>query len=142
MYCLPADVARVMGLDNAFSELTTPTADEVQSEIDNIASDINGVLQAIGYGLPVTDSEALRLLGHYNALGAAVGVWHSTYVSDTAPDRVKYWETSYNNFLGRLRRGEQQLPGSDDLTDTDAQFDIAATPVRDSYWTTGESLGG
>jgi len=121
-----------------FTSVSRPKTDEALSAVDTVASEIDGVLQAAGYTLPVTNASALSLLKRYNKFGAAAQAWHSGFTSDDEPPHVRYWRETYENFLARLRRGEQELPGAD--ADEDIAFGIAPAVPRDGYWLTGEEL--
>jgi hypothetical protein len=112
-----------------------PVVDDAQEIVDNVAAEIDGVCQAAGYTVPVSDTAAVAMLKHYNQLGAAVAIWHAGWVSEDAPARVDYWERTYTAFLTRIRKGEQQLPGLSPQSDIDAAFAIAQTPPRSWYIT-------
>jgi hypothetical protein len=131
-YCALSDVQGLM--QATFSATSRPTADEVDSIITNIAAEIDGVAQAAGYEVPVTTAQAIAMLKTYNAYGAAVAAWHAGFISDALPPRVEYWNTSYRDFLSRLRKGEQQLPGASITGEEDIAFEIAPQYQRDSYW--------
>lgn len=137
-YCAVSDVERLMGIK--FTATSRPATDDVSAFIDHAAADLDGVAQSAGYTVPVTGTQAVALMKRYNVYGAAVAAWHAGFVSDDLPPRVEYWDTQYNNFIARLRRGEQELPGADSESDTDPFFGIAPAVPRDEYWTTEESL--
>ena len=108
-YCTVAEVQALTGI--TYSSITRPTTTEVTEFVSDVAAEIDGVLQAAGYALPITDSAALNLLGRYNKFGAAVQAWHAGFNSNDEPPRVEYWRTAYEAFLNRIRKGEQELPG-------------------------------
>jgi hypothetical protein len=137
-YCTIADVQDEMG--QTFSNTSRPNSANVEEAIDGVSGEIDGVLQATGYALPVTNLSALALLKRYTKFGAAAGAWHSGYVSDDEPARVTYWREIYESFIARLRRGEQQLPGEEISDDDGIAFAIAPHVQRDRYWLTGEAL--
>ena len=137
-YCLITDVQRITGL--TFTLTSRPTIEQADAVIDDIAADLDGVLQAAGYTVPVTATQALGTLKRYNELGASCDCWHGAYQSQDAPARVARWCGQYDEFLKRIRMGQQQLPGLDPESDLDPAFDIVPQPPRDGYLTSGESL--
>jgi hypothetical protein len=124
-YCTTAEVQSLTGL--TFSGTSRPTTTEVDEFVSDVAAELDGVLQAAGYTLPITDSDALNLLGRYNKFGSAVQAWHAGYLSNDEPPRVAYWRTAYENFLNRLRKGEQELPGEgeSEVSSQSIVFDVA-----------------
>lgn len=135
-YCTVADVENEMG--QKFSQSTRPTTDTVETVIDGVSSEIDGVLQAIGYPLPVTNTSALALLKRYAKFGASAEAWHSGYISDDEPARVAYWRETYSDFIGRLRRAEQELPGEVSEGGPSTGFSVSTKRV-DGY--TGRTPG-
>lgn len=108
-YCTVADVSALMG--QTFSVSSRPTTSEVQDAVDQIAAEIDGVAASVGYTVPITSTDGIALLAKYNRFGAAVSAWHTGVISDDEPARVTYWQTQYDNFIARLRRGEQVITG-------------------------------
>lgn len=139
-YCTVADVEELMG--TTFAADSRPTTTEVSDSIDTVAAELDGVAQAAGYSVPVTGAAAVTLLKRYNIFGAAVSAWHSGIIGDDEPARVTYWNEQYQNFLARLRRGEQQLPGESADSEEDIAFAVVPTAQRDGYWSKGEMLDG
>jgi len=117
-----------------------PTYEDVEEMIDDVAADLDGVAQAAGYTVPITSTSGVALMRKYNTYGAAVAAWHAGFVSDTEPARVEFWRSQYEQFIARLRRGEQQLPSEEPESDLDPVFEIVEHPPRDRYWT-GEDEG-
>lgn len=138
-YCAVTDVESFMQ-QNFQHDAGYPTFEDVEGMIVNVAADLNGVAQAAGYDVPVTATAAVALMKRYNILGAAVEAWHSAFISEAEPARVEYWRTQYAQFVARLRRGEQELPTEEPLSDLDPSFDIAPAVRRDTYWTTDQEL--
>ena len=139
-YCTVDEVEDLMGA--TFSATSRPNTDEVTAAIDGVSGEIDGVLQATGYTLPVTNADALALLKRYTKFGAAAQAWHTGYVSDDEPARVSYWREAYDGFIARLRRGEQQIPGEVIDDEENIAFEIVPHVQRDRYWLTGEALDG
>ena len=139
-YCTVKDVEDLSGLK--FSHDSRPPVREVQSVIETVAAELDGVAQAAGYTVPVTSEAAVSVLKRYNVFAAAVAAWHTAIVDTDEPSRVTYWREQYDAFLGRLRRGEQQLPAESADSEEDIAFAIAPHTQRDGYWSTGEALDG
>lgn len=137
-YCTVKDVEDLIG--SKFSPDSRPTREEVDILVENVSGELDGVAQAAGYTVPITGAAAIKLLRLYNTYGAAVPAWHAMIIADDAPARVTFWQEQYNAFIGRLRRGEQQLPGESADAEEDIAFAIAPHPQRDRYWLTGEAL--
>jgi len=137
-YCTVENVEAVM--QTKFSHNSGyPTYDDVEGFIDTVASNLDGVLQAAGYTVPVTVTAAVALLRQYNEFGAACKAFHSTYFpEDILPPRAEYWCQEYRDFLTRIRKGEQQLPGVSPEGDIDPVFMIVQTPPRDRYFTASD----
>ncbi len=139
-YCTVADVEEEMG--QKFSSTSRPSVPQVEEALEGVSGEIDGVLQASGYPLPVLSASALALLKRYAKFGAAAQAWHSGYVSEDEPARVTYWRETYEAFIARLRRGEQELPGEVIDETEEIAFAIVPHPQRDRYWSTGEKLDG
>jgi len=76
-YAEHEDVERLIGdivLDRTFDATTVPTLDQVESELDNAAADLNRELDQVGYTVPVVEADyptAFQFLKAANAYGAA-----------------------------------------------------------------------
>jgi hypothetical protein len=57
--------------DGAFTALTEPTLVEVEAFLDQTSDTLNGWLARAGYGIPVTQVDAVKVLARYANLGAA-----------------------------------------------------------------------
>ena len=96
-YAGHADVeATVAGRTYAFSGTTKPTDTEVDAYCGQITQELNGVMEAAGYTVPVTDADALKLLKLY----CCYGVIPLVEMSRT-PDELKGDEKN----LGDIYRG-------------------------------------
>lgn len=137
-YCEPADVETLMQI--RFTNNSRPSRDQADEIIGNVAAELDGVAQAAGYTVPVTATAAVAVMKRENVLGAACECWHAGYISDTAPARAEYWCTQYREFLGRLKKGEQQLPGLTPESDLDPAFAVVPQMGRDTYWGRGEDV--
>ncbi len=107
-YCTREQLEELMSV--TFIASSKPTDDKACEIIEEVASEMDGVLAAVGYPLPIIAESALRLLCHYNTYGAAAAAWHSGYVTDRDMPRVIYWSTEYRGFLSRIKNGQQTLP--------------------------------
>jgi hypothetical protein len=134
-YCTVENVQAVM--QTTFSHSSGfPLYDDVQEYVDTVSSNLDGVLQAAGYTVPVTAADAVALLKRYNTFGAACQAYHAGYrTEDILPPHAEYWCQEYRDFLSRIRKGEQQLPGLEPEGDIDPVFMIVQTPPRDRYFT-------
>jgi len=124
----------------SWTDATSPTTTQVESMIDNVANEIDGVLQASGYSVPVSGTAALELLRSINAFGVGPEAYHATYLVESLPPKVKYWQDRYDKFLASVRAGEVQLPALEPESDIDAAWGIAPSPQREDYWLTNEAL--
>jgi len=131
-YCTVTDVERLMQME--FSIEGRPSKSDVESNIARIAARLDGVAQASGYTVPVTDSQAVELMKTYNEFGAACMTWHAAFVGDLPP-RAEYWCTEYREFIKDLRAGAVQLPGEDPESDLDPVFDIVPHVRQDDFFT-------
>jgi hypothetical protein len=135
-YCTVEDLEKEMQLTVSIGG--RPDREDVEAIITDVAAELDGIAQAAGYTVPVTNSQAVALLKRYNTVCACVSVWHSGFISDAAPARVEYWDKQCEAFKMRLKKGEQQLPGLTPTSDIDPVFSIVAFPNRDRYWRTDE----
>lgn len=138
-YCTVADVEALMQIKFSHGS-GRPLYADVEQMITDVAADLDGVVQAAGYTVPVTTAAAVALLRRYNTYGAAVAAWHAGYVSADEPPRVAYWRMQYEAFLARLRRGEQNLPGLTPESDLDPAWAVVPLMARDPYWGHGEDI--
>ena len=118
-YCTPDQVENLMQVK--FTSASKPSMEKVTELVYEIAGEMDGVIEAAGYTLPITSASALALLRRYNTYGVAASAWHAGYITDSDMPRVAYWQQEYKDFLARLRRYEQLLPGesseNDDIDD-------------------------
>lgn len=137
-YCTIADVEVLTEID--WTAATAPTIAQVENMIDNVAAEIDGVLQASGYDVPVSAADALEMLRSINAFGVGPEAYHATFLVEMLPPKVKYWQDRYDRFLKAVRAGEVQLPGLEPESDLDAAWGIAPSIQREDYWLTDEEL--
>lgn len=84
-----------------FGATSIPSASQVTTFLDFTAADLDSILAADGYSLPVptTATIALQDLRRLNALGAWVQVEHSAQVSDDAARAQKLWDAARKEFI-------------------------------------------
>ena len=122
-YCAVSDVQAMMG--QTFSTTSKPTVAEVTAAIDETAAELDGVASAAGYNVPVSGDASTLIMKRMNAYGASVNAWHSGVIADNEPARVIYWREQYTNFITRLRKGEQTLPGDTPTASPNTGFSVA-----------------
>lgn len=131
-YCVIGDIQDEMG--QTFTTTSRPTTANVEEAIDGVSGEIDGVLKSRGYSVPVTSTSSLALLKRYTKFGASAQAWHMGYVGDE-PSRVTYWREAYDNFIARLRRGEQELP--DETASGGAPMGFSVAPLRVDGYSSG-----
>ena len=109
-YCTVPEVETLMSLK--FTSASKPTTAKVEELIADIEGEMDGVIEAAGYALPIGGTSALALLKRYNEYGVAAAVWHSGFITENDIPRVAYWHQEYKDFLMRMRKGDQFLPGA------------------------------
>lgn len=123
-YCTVPEIETLMSIK--FTSASKPTAEKVLELIDDVSGEMDGVIEAAGYSLPVSGTAALALLKRYNEYGAAAAAWHAGFITDADMPRVTYWHQEYKDFLMRMRKGDQFLPGTTTESGPgDAAFTIA-----------------
>jgi hypothetical protein len=134
-YCTVEDVQSNM--QTKFSHNSGfPRYDDVQGYVDGVAAEMDGILQAAGYAVPVTAAAAVDMLKRQNILGASCQAYHAGYrTDDILPPNAEYWCQAYNDFITRLEEGVLQLPGLTPEGPGDPVFMIVQTPPRDRYFT-------
>jgi hypothetical protein len=137
-YCTVGDVEAE--IQRRFTSTSRPTDGDAASVIAGIAADLDGVLAAVGYNLPIASSEAIAILKRYTVYGAASALWHAMAQESTDSPRVVFWQTQYDAFLKRLRDGSQQLPLVEIPDDDNVAFAVAPAARRERYWLTGQRL--
>ena len=119
-YCSLADVEGTTGFK--YDAETHPSRTEARNIVEGVAAEIDGVLEATGYSLPIASSatRTLSMLRHYNILGAAYRCWHADVRGPESFPAVVSWETDFREFITRLEEGKTKLPGvgSDDTRST------------------------
>jgi hypothetical protein len=113
-----------------------PTLNDVTDLIDQVEAEINGVLSAEGYAtVPATGSDDINLLRGYVERKASYEAFTLIYGPNELPSAVKRWHDAYQEFLARLRRGEQYLPNQQPQSEDEPFFLTVRTTERDDYFT-------
>jgi hypothetical protein len=108
-YCTLSDV-RSLNPTREYSPTSTPSEEQVEALITQIAAEIDAVLQAQGYTVPVTTPAnfviALKAINAYGAAALAeMGMFPETSEMGSTP----HWKTlneKYENWMKALRNGE------------------------------------
>lgn len=110
-YCTIPDVEAHTSL--GYDAESQPSRTEVQRMITGVAREIDGVLQASGYTLPIATSftDAIEMLKDYNALGASYKAWYGGQRGTAVFPAAVSWQTDYKDFLKALKKNETALPG-------------------------------
>ncbi|HML23545.1 MAG TPA: hypothetical protein PKD09_17950 [Aggregatilinea sp.] len=138
-YATVADVqARLdpaSGIGFTISATSRPSTDQVQSFIDQVAGELDSALRKQDYTTPATGTSDVLMLGRYNAEKAAAMAWHAHGGNfDDSPAKVKRWEKDYEDFLNRLRQGQQGLIDQDPGGDDQPFFGVVGPVSRDDYF--------
>lgn len=131
-YCTYSDVDALMSITHGAS--TKPTSTSVTDFCADVSAELDGVLQAVGYVVPITGATGLALLNSYATMGAAVKAWHAGFQSQTAPANVEYWDRTYTDFLKRLKAGDQTIPDEEIGDGTAASVGFSVRPIARRYW--------
>jgi hypothetical protein len=82
---------------------STPLLSEVETWLDQLAAEIDGILSANGYGtVPATGTNDVLMIGRYVAQKGAAMAYGAGFMFDETPDKIKQWETEWDTFLTRL----------------------------------------
>ena len=111
-YCASADV-QALNPKRSYSSTSTPTSTQIDTLIAQVAVEIDAVLEAQGFTVPVTTpTNFVNALKAVNAYGAAalaeMGMFPETSEIGSTPHWKVLWET-YKDWLKQLRAGEIPL---------------------------------
>ena len=108
-YCSLDDVYPLVSALGQLSTTTKPSEAQGEALLAACATEIDGVLAAKGYELPITDGDALAYLATANACGAVAMILKSKYPVDTGAGSdagaAGFWETRYQARLDAIRAG-------------------------------------
>lgn len=98
-YATIGDVS-ALAAKRVFGATSIPSASQVAEFLDFTAADLDSILSADGYALPVppTASIALLALKRLNAIGAWVQVEHAAQVSVDVDRAQKLWDEARTEF--------------------------------------------
>ena len=127
-YCDLGDVEGHVQLP--FHAESRPSRTEAIRIIRGVATEIDGVLEAAGYTLPIPQvaTRTLDMLKYYNALGGAYRCWNAATRGTKAFPAAVSWRDDYKDFLERIRSNDQGLPGIPESADSD-QFTASITAI-------------
>ena len=127
-YCDLADVEGTVQLK--FGPEDRPSRAEATRIIRGVAAEIDGVLEAAGYTLPIPQSatRSLDMLKHYNILGGAYRCWYAAFRGSQDMTSPPTWREDYKDFLMGLRKNEIALPDAPAGTESD-QFEASITAI-------------
>jgi len=127
-YCTIAHIETHTGL--GYDAETQPSRTEVQRIIEGVAREIDGVLQATGYTLPITSPvDAVSMLRDYNAIGGAYRAWYASVQGTAVFPAVVSWREDYLLFLKNLKDKKIGLPGIELPVET-IQTELTEVVVR------------
>lgn len=104
-----------------FTATSRPATSQVGEFIEQTAAELDGILRQRGYTIPVatTATSALKLLEHYNALGAAAMIEQAAPThGGKRDDAFKLWEECKK----ALMSGKVELDAGKDSTQTKPRF--------------------
>jgi len=112
-YCILEHVQTLNPKRN-YNTDSTPSVTQVNALIDQVAVEIDSILQAQGYTVPVTTPDNfVSFLQYVNAYGAAALAEAGMFPETTDPGQTAHWQMlnkKYEGWLGQLRKGE--IPSS------------------------------
>lgn len=98
-YASITDVS-ALAAKRVFTGSSIPTASQVAEFLDFSAADIDSMIAADGYALPIPTAATIALLNlrRLNAIGAWVQTEHSAQVSDDRDRAQKMWDDARTEF--------------------------------------------
>jgi len=108
-YCTITEIGN-LNPKRTYGAATTPTTTQVNALIDQIAVEIDAVLQAGGYTVPVTTpANFLNSLKYINAYGAAALAEMGMFPEVSEMGQTPHWKLlndKYEGWMKQLREGE------------------------------------
>lgn len=108
-YCALTDIYPLLASYGVLDETTTPTAAQGEALVESCATELEGILRAEGYVLPITDGSLLDFLAKANSYGAAALLLKARYVSATGAGgdggATTFYEDRYNVFIKVIEGG-------------------------------------
>lgn len=116
-YAAIADVQRLFHAHAGFviEDTSTPSETDVEAWIAEHESQLNGLLKAAGYSVPVTGSNDVPYLRKLVAEKTACKTWGIAFPVDTdqLPAQVKGWCEAWDAALKAIKDGEFTLVDQD-----------------------------
>jgi hypothetical protein len=137
MYATASDVHQ-LNTNRTFSGSSNPTLSEVERFLTLTAAEIDGILRARGFLVPVptTATGALSLLAHGNALGAAWMVEQGAQTSDRRQEALTVWR----DFMKALHTTDLGLEaGTEDPDRGVPRYGVTASALF--HWPSTDSVG-
>ena len=92
MYCTLTDV-EALNPKRIYGTSTTPTSTQVKALITQVAVEIDAILEAQGYTVPVTTpANLVNFLKYVNAYGAAYLAESGMFPETTSPGETAHWQ--------------------------------------------------
>lgn len=108
-YCSLDEVYPLVAALGQLSTTTKPSKAQGEALLDDCATEIDGVLAAQGYELPITDDDALVYLASVNAAGGAAFILKAKYPVDTGAGSDAgssgFWMARYTARLEAIKAG-------------------------------------
>lgn len=112
-YCTITEVQN-LNPKRTYGASTTPTTTQVNALIDQIAVEIDAVLESQGYTVPVTTpANLVNFLKYVNAYGAAYLAEAGMFPETAEPGETAHWQMLkkvYDNYMKMLTEGK--IPAS------------------------------
>ncbi len=111
-YCTSTEVGN-LNPKRTYGASTTPTNTQVDALITQVAVEIDAILEAQGYTVPVTaPANLLNFLKYVNAYGAAYLAEAGMFPETAEPGETAHWQMLkkiYDNYIKMLQEGK--IPG-------------------------------
>jgi hypothetical protein len=116
-YGTVVEIEKLIGdivLDRKFKEDTVPTKAQVETELDNIAADLNNALDAAGYTVPVDEANypvAYAFLKAANSYGAAASLLSTIPANayNSNEDVEEVGETRASTYSNKLKSAIKKI---------------------------------
>lgn len=110
-YCSIADIEGHTGV--SYTPGSQPSRQEVLNIIRRVSNDLNAVLQAAGYTLPINraNTEAIEFLRGLASLGGAYRAWYAGNRGTATFPAAESWREDYNQAKEDLRNLDSEVPG-------------------------------
>ena len=123
-YCLLAHI-QSLNSQRTYGSTSVPTDTDVEGFISDVFHEINGVLDVLGYTVPVAtaDASASRILRTVNQYGASAKAERSTHSVGASGEneRADALQAEYERLLDLLRDGGMSLVDADRGDDSPTQ---------------------